>query len=124
MASLRTCAWAFLCALPGAFGANLFVSHYNGNVYALSYTAPSTLAISHTLKAGGQMPSWLAYDSASRTLYVTDESGAMGGSSLTAVTAGADGSLKTAGTGRSTGGEVHCTLYGGSDGKGFIAAAE
>ena len=124
MASLRSAVAAVLYAVPAALGANLLVSHYNGNVYSLSYTAPSTLAIKHSLRAGGQMPSWLTFDSASRTLYVTDESGAMGGSTLTAVSVGTDGSLKVAATGRSTGGEVHCSLYGGSDGKGFIAAAE
>ncbi|KAH8879548.1 putative isomerase YbhE [Thozetella sp. PMI_491] len=124
MASLRLSVSAFLCALPGAFGANLFVSHYNGNIYSLSYTGPSSLKVTHTLKAGGQMPSWLTYDSAARILYITDESGATGGSTLTAVSAAADGSLKVSATGRSNGGELHSTLYGGSDGKGFLAAAE
>jgi 6-phosphogluconolactonase (cycloisomerase 2 family) len=116
--------WAFLCALPNVLGARLLVSHYNGNIYSLSYTAPSSLAVTSTLRAGGQMPSWLTYDSASRTLYVTDESGSGSGSSLTAVSVGSDGTLKSAGSGRSTGGEVHSSLYGGSDGKSFIAAAE
>ncbi len=124
MASLRSTVSAVLLALPGALGANLFVSHYNGNIYALSYTAPSTLTLTHTLKAGGQMPSWLTFDSTSRTLYVTDESGATGGSTLTAISAGTDGSLKVSSTGRSNGGELHSTLYGGSDGKSFLAAAE
>jgi hypothetical protein len=69
------------------------------------------------------MPSWLTLDSASGTLYVTDES-TYGSPVLTSVSVANDGSLKSASTARSNGGELHSTLYGGADGKGFIAAAE
>jgi hypothetical protein len=107
-------------------GANLLVSHYNGNLYSLSLTtsgATGTLSIKQTLRAGGSMPSWLTLDSTSGTLYVTDES-SYGSPVLTSVAVAADGTLRTASTARSNGGELHSTLYGGSDGKGFIAAAE
>lgn len=69
------------------------------------------------------MPSWLTLDSATGTLYVTDES-TNGSPVLTTVTVAADGTLKTVSTARSNGGDVHSVLYGGTDGKGFIAAAE
>lgn len=112
--------------LPAALGANLLVSHYSGNLYSLSLTASGgtgTLAIKQTLRAGGSMPSWLTLDSATGTLYVTDES-TYGSPVLTTVSVASDGTLKTLATARANGGEVHSALYGGSDGKGFIAAAE
>lgn len=113
--------------LPAAgYAASLLVSHYNGNIYSLSLTtsgATGTLAITSTLKAGGNMPSWLTLDSATRNLYITDET-SYGGAVLTTLAVQADGSLKALNTARTTGGEVHSTLYGGSNGTGFIAAAE
>lgn len=69
------------------------------------------------------MPSWLTLDSATGNLYVTDET-SYGSPVLTSLSVAADGSLKVTGTARTPGGEIHSTLYGGSDGRGFIAAAE
>ncbi|KAK3936649.1 Lactonase, 7-bladed beta-propeller-domain-containing protein [Diplogelasinospora grovesii] len=128
MASIRSCASAILLALPTALGASakLLVSHYNGNLYSLSLTTSGTtgqLAVKQSLKAGGTMPSWLTLDSDTGNLWVTDES--TGGSPvLTQLSVGSDGTMKITGTSRSNGGEVHSAIYGGADGKGFIAAAE
>lgn len=126
MSSLLAKLTAALCALPVVLGANLLVSHYNGNIYSLSLTtngASGTLAIKQTLKAGGSMPSWLTLDSANGIVYVTDES-TYGSPVLTSISVSADGALKVLAAPKSNGGELHSTLYGGSDGKGFIAAAE
>ncbi|OIW29380.1 3-carboxy-cis,cis-mucoante lactonizing enzyme [Coniochaeta ligniaria NRRL 30616] len=126
MAPVRASVFAAACLIQAALGANLLVSHYNGNLYSLSLTtsgAAGSLSIKQTLRAGGSMPSWLTLDSAAGTLYVTDES-TYGSPVLTTVSVAADGTLKTASTARSNGGELHSTLYGGADGKGFIAAAE
>ena len=126
MGSLKASLFAAAYLVQAALGANLLVSHYNGNLYSLALTtsgATGSLAIKQTLRAGGTMPSWLTLDSATGTLYVTDES-TYGSPVLTTVSVGANGNLATVSTARSNGGELHSTLYGGADGKGFIAAAE
>ena len=117
-----------LALLPAtALGQSLLVSHYNGNLYSLTLTVnggTGKLAVTSSIKACGQMPSWLTLDAEAKTLYCTDESGANIGSTLTALSVGADGSLKVTATARSPGGEVHSGLYGGSNGKGFLALAD
>jgi hypothetical protein len=126
MRSVRVSLSAVAYLVQVVLGSNLLVSHYNGNLYSLSLTtsgAAGSLSIKQTLRAGGSMPSWLTLDSATGTLYITDES-SWGNPVLTTVSVSTDGTLKTATTARSNGGELHSTLYGGSDGKGFIAAAE
>lgn len=124
MAPLVPSLSALLCLLPSAsWAANLLVSHYNGNLYSLSHSG-SSLKVTSSLKACGQMPSWLTLDAAAGKVYCTDEGGAGRGSTLTSLNVAADGSLKVDKTARSPGGEVHSGLYGGSDGKGFIALAE
>lgn len=118
--------------LPGVLGANLLVSHYTGNIFSLSYAAPSggagngTLAVTSSVAGCGSMPAWLQLDSASGTVYCVDEgSAAWGGSPVVAAFSVAnDGRLKPAGSAKSSGGDVHGWLYGGSDGKGFLATAQ
>ena len=106
-----------------ASAASLLVSHYNGNLYSLSLNG-GKLSISSQVKACGGMPSWLELDSGSKTVYCTDESGATGGSTLTALSVSDSGAMKVSATAKSPGGEVHAGLYGGSNGKGFLAVAE
>jgi hypothetical protein len=69
------------------------------------------------------MPSWLTLDSASGNLYCVDEA-EYGSPVLTNLAVGSDGTVKSVVTARSTGGELHSSLYGGSNGKGYIAVAE
>jgi hypothetical protein len=129
MATVRSCAAAaLLLALPTALAAsaNLLVSHYNGNLYSLSLTtsgSTGTLAVKQTVKTCGTMPSWLTLDSASGSLWCTDES-TYGSPILTQLSVSASGSMTVSGQAKSGGGDLHSTLYGGSDGKGFIATAE
>ncbi|ERT00602.1 hypothetical protein HMPREF1624_01829 [Sporothrix schenckii ATCC 58251] len=130
MVAFKSSLSALLCLIPSvslATTSNLLVSHYNGNLYTLALTTGTgtpSLAVTSSIKACGQMPSWLTLDKVGGTVYCTDESGANTGSTLTALSVGANGALKVAGTDRTPGGELHSTLYGGSDGRGFIAAAE
>jgi len=70
------------------------------------------------------MPSWLELDSDAKTVYCTDEGGAQGGSTLTALSVADNGTLKVSETVKSPGGEVHAGWYGGADDKGFIAVAD
>ena len=125
VSGLRT----WLLVLPVTLGANLLLSHFSGQVYSLSYTGDNkngTLTVKTSSNGCGRMPTWLTLESASRTLYCFDEtSGAVGGGGvLTSFSMNSDGSLKQTGQAPTTGGDVHGALYGGADGKGFIAAAE
>lgn len=114
---------------PSVFGANLFVSHFSGTVYTLSYTPATngngTLAIKSSTTGCGRMPSWLSFDSPTKSLYCFDETGSWGGGSVVAsFSVNGDGSLKQSGQAKSTGGEVHGSLYGGVNGTSFVAMAE
>lgn len=115
---------------PGAQAASLFVSHFSGTVYTLSYTAngngKGNLAISSTSNGCGAMPTWLTLDSASNTLYCFDESSGMWGGSakVSSLTVGNGGALQQKGQATTSGGDVYGSLYGGVNGTGFLAMAE
>lgn len=76
-----------------ARGRTLYVSHYDGHIYTLTFNPknpnPNTsLTLSNTLQACGSMPSWLELDTYTNTLYCVDESGTSqtsGNGSLTAL---------------------------------------
>lgn len=115
--------------VPSALGADLFVSHFSGTVYTLSYTAGNSgngsLAVKSSTSGCGRMPSWLTFDAPTKSLYCFDETGSWGGGSVVASFAvNADGSIKSSGQAKSTGGEVHGSLYGGVNGTSFVAMAE
>ncbi|KAK1992379.1 putative isomerase YbhE [Colletotrichum falcatum] len=113
-------------AVPGAVGAaTLIASHYSGQLYTLSLSSTNQLAIAETVSSGNRMPAWLGLDSESRTVYVPDEVGTWGGQPLLkSFSVAADGSLTAKAQVQTAGGDLHSTLYGGSDGKGFIAMAQ
>ena len=114
-----------LCLFPAVvLGAStLFVSHYTGRMYTLTLSDGGQLSIASQISSGAKMPSWITIDSAGKTIYITDETG-FGGGSLTAFNIGANGALTQKSQAKTPGGELHSTLYGGTDGKGFIAMAE
>lgn len=82
-----------LLSATTALGKTLYVSHYDGHLYTLSFDAtnpdPDTsLTLANTLQTCGSMPSWLELDAAAKTLYCVDESGTSqtsGNGSLTAL---------------------------------------
>jgi hypothetical protein len=104
----------------------LFVSHYDGQVYTLQLTNNSagqyTLAQSSVITACGGLPSWLTYDAANSNLYCTDET-MYGSASVSSFKASAQGVLSNTVKATTPYGGVANTLYGGSDGKGYIATA-
>ncbi|KAG6357208.1 hypothetical protein INS49_015086 [Diaporthe citri] len=118
---------AALCLLPETvLSANLLVSHFSGSIYSLSLKTSNgkgQLAITSTLRAGGLTPSWLTLDSATGNLYVTDEA-QYGAPVLTTLKVNNDNSVQLVSTAPTSGGGVHSSLYGGSDGRGFFAVAE
>lgn len=125
MASIKASVAAALFALPSALAANLLVSHFSGNLYSLSLTTSGetgTLTLEQTLRAGGTWPSWLTLDSEAGLVYVVDES-TWGRPILTQLPVGADGKFGTAVTAQVAGGNLHSSLYGGENGKSFLAAA-
>jgi 6-phosphogluconolactonase (cycloisomerase 2 family) len=107
--------FGFLPALLDvSHGANIFVSHYSGTVSSLTLTETSgggyNLATNKSVSIGGQ-PSWLTWDSGSRTLYVSDEGNS--GTSVTAVSAAANGGMTQLGKSPATAGAVANCQYGG-----------
>lgn len=123
--SIRASLSAFLFALPSALAANLLVSHFSGNVYSVSLTTSGetgTLAIEQTLRAGGTWPSWLTLDAEAGSVIVLDES-SWGSPILTQLSVSADGKLGDGVVAKAKGGNLHGCLYGGENGKGFLAAA-
>lgn len=111
-----------LLATP-ALSSTLLASHFSGTVYTLTLSdSAADLAVTSQVEPGG-MPSWLTLDSETSTLYVTDESW-LGGTKLSAWSVGEDGELSEAGEAPTEGGELHCSLFGGEDGRGFIAASQ
>ncbi|KAG4442887.1 hypothetical protein IFR05_001591 [Cadophora sp. M221] len=83
-----------LPALPDvAAGANIFAAHYSGTINSLTLTSTSngaySLALNNSLSIGGQ-PSWMTWDSSSRTIYMPDETG-FGSASSFAVSAATNG---------------------------------
>lgn len=67
------------------------------------------------------MPSWLTLDSGN--LFMNDEV-KTGSPKLTALKVNADNSVQVEATATGSPGQVHSSLYGGVNGKGFIALAQ
>lgn len=127
MAQMTAFLSSFFLLLPYLVTAEyLFVSHYTGYIYTLSLTEDGnssySLSTSSSIHGGGQQPSWLTWDAANRILYSADEVG-VGNGSISSFLAAPDGTLTLTGKASAPVGAVHNVLYGGTDGKGFIASA-
>jgi 6-phosphogluconolactonase (cycloisomerase 2 family) len=109
-------------APAAAYGATLAVSTFGGGVYSLSFTN-NKLAIAQQTNGCGTTPAWLEYYNDTQSLYCFDESWS-GGGTMAQYKVGSDGKLTIAGQAKTSGNDVHGKLYGGSDGKGFIASAQ
>lgn len=122
---IRTLALAGALFSSSACGAKLVASHFSGNLYSLTLSDSGELTVDSETSSGNFWPAWLDLDAESRTLYVPDESDWSPPNGLVTFTVGEDGSLTPGDEGQAVtqGGEVHSTLYGGQDGKGFIAFA-
>lgn len=113
----------FVLVLSG-FGhsANIFVSHYSGTISTLNFDLPSdgtySLSINSSIAIGGQ-PSWMTWDSVSRTIYASDET-TFGSGSLTAVSAASNGGLTQLAKAVAPGGGVANVIYGNG---GYVAIA-
>jgi hypothetical protein len=106
-----------------ASAAHLWATHYSGTINYLTFSG-SSLTLSSSTKTGNNLPSWITYDSAGPALYIPDEVfyGPSSGS-LVSFSVGTNGTLSASGKGITPQGAVATTLYGGADGRGFIANA-
>ncbi|RYO79603.1 hypothetical protein DL764_010010 [Monosporascus ibericus] len=112
--------------LSQVHGAILLASHYTGEIHTLSLTtedAEADFAITSSASGCGILPAWLQWDSDTGTLYCIDESW-FGSGVAASFSADADGRLTQTGRTTTSGGSVHSTLYGGEDGRGFLATSE
>ena len=71
----------------------------------------------------GVTPGWLEYNPLDKSVYCFDESW-QGSGVITNYAVATDGKLTQKATQKTAGRTVHGTLYGGSQGKSFIATAE
>ncbi|KAF1841915.1 putative isomerase YbhE [Cucurbitaria berberidis CBS 394.84] len=106
-----------------ASAADLWATHYSGTVNHLTFSE-GTLKLGSSTPTGNRLPSWITYDGPGKALYIPDEVfyGAPGGN-LVSFSIGNNGTLTAAGKAPTPLGAVATTLYGGADGRGFIANA-
>ncbi|CAI7622139.1 unnamed protein product [Penicillium glandicola] len=108
-----------------AAATNLYATHYDGNVYTLSLDEGNSLSIASSLKTCGDAPSWLTFDSPTRTLYCSDHVGnATVNGSLSSYSVNRDGRLTELAKNVDVGAAVHSIIYGGKDArKKYLAVA-
>jgi hypothetical protein len=103
-----------LLSSGSTLAANIFVSHYSGTVNSLTLTESITgtysLTLNTSLSIGGQ-PSWLTWDSSSRTLYIPDETSYFTAYSWS-VSAATNGGFTQTGKATAVAGGVASVLYG------------
>ncbi|KAL2259747.1 hypothetical protein VTK26DRAFT_6466 [Humicola hyalothermophila] len=115
-----------LALTQSAWGATLIASHFSGGLYTLSLTAANnsgTLSITSQTTGCGTTPAWLEVYADTRQLYCFDESW-WGSGVIAEYDVASDGRLSLTSQGRTAGNSVHGSLYGGEDGRSFVATAE
>lgn len=104
-----------------AAATNLYATHYDGNIYSLSLSG-SSLSITSSLKTCGD-PSWLTFDSSTRTLYCSDHAGdATVNGSLSSYAVDSNGRLTELAKVADVGAAVHSAIYTGEGAK-YLAVA-
>ena len=119
---------AVLALLSQAQGAILLASHYTGEIHTLSLElgadgAGASLTTTGSATGCGQLPAWLEWDADTQSVYCIDESW-FGSGMAASFSVAADGTLTQTGQTTTLGASVHSTLFGGADGKGFLATTE
>ncbi|KAF1961296.1 putative isomerase YbhE [Byssothecium circinans] len=113
---------ALLSLAPSTFAVKLLASHYTGGIYTLDFTN-NTLTNKSKVEGCGRLPGWLEYYPSASVVYCFDESW-YGSGYIASYNISTDGSLKLFQQAPTTGNDVHGLLYGGADGKGFVATAQ
>ncbi|UPX14247.1 uncharacterized protein EKO05_0004736 [Ascochyta rabiei] len=107
-----------------AAAANLYATHYSGTINHLAFDN-SSLTLVSSVKTGQTLPSWITYDASDKKLYIPDENFITEDSKglLVSYSVGVNGALTKAENTTTLRGGVATILYGGKDGKSFIANA-
>jgi len=110
---------------PGSSSkAILWATHYDGTLSTLTFTVSGSaysLVSSSKQTTCGTQPSWLTYDATTSTLYCLDEYYISG--QLFSYAVGSSGIPSQTSKVTTVANGLHSTLYGGSNGKGYIAIA-
>lgn len=101
-----------------AAATNLYATHYDGNIYSLSLDGGNSLSVTSSLKSCGDGPSWLTFDSSTRTMYCSDHAGntSMNGL-LSSYSVNRNGRLTELANTVDVGAAVHSVIYGGKYGR-------
>ncbi|KAI6829912.1 hypothetical protein KC332_g11637 [Hortaea werneckii] len=123
MFSQAQSAWTAALLVQSSVASQLFVSHFSGSIYSLTYEPSNngngSLSIDYSTTGCGNMPTWL--DSESDVLYCFDESYGAGVVSSFDIR---NSSLEARGQADTQGNDVHGCLYGGPNGSSFMATAQ
>ncbi|KAF2009753.1 putative isomerase YbhE [Aaosphaeria arxii CBS 175.79] len=117
--------FTFLIPLFGGLASaqNLWAAHYSGTINYLTFSGGNSLKLTKETKTGNTMPSWITYDGPGKALYLPDETWYSPTGNLVAFKIGENGALTPNGKVATDQSSVATELYGGADGKGFIANA-
>lgn len=114
----------YLAFISLAAATNLYATHYDGNIYTLSLDGGNSLSVTSSLKTCGEAPSWLTFDSSTRTLYCSDHAGdATISGSLSSYAVDKDGRLTELADTADVGAAVHSEMYTGENGDKYLAVA-
>lgn len=106
-----------------ATAANLLVSHYAGTISSLAFNN-NVLKLTSEASTGNVLPSWITYDGVGKTLYIPSEAlPPLTTGDLISYSVSKNGSSTPSGKVTSPFGQVATILYGGPDGRSFIANA-
>lgn len=123
---LRLALLAGIGLAKGVLGVNLIASHFSGGIYTLSLTTTGTsgtISVTSQTNGCGTTPGWIELYSDTRKLYCFDESWT-GRGQHAEFNVQNDGRLSLASSLQVSGNSVHGILYGGPDGRSYIATAE
>lgn len=124
MAVFKSLALAGVTAPLAAQAPQLVASHFSGTIYSLNVTEAGEPTITGEISGVQRIPAWITWDSESRTAHVADESWfGPGTGSIASYALAEDGGLTVSGAATTDGGDLASGLYGGEDGRGFIAQA-
>ncbi|KEY68289.1 hypothetical protein S7711_07041 [Stachybotrys chartarum IBT 7711] len=126
MARLLYTLTGWLALAPSVWGASLYVSHFSGRVYTLDFTqsgTTSSLTVRSNTTGCGTLPAWLEIYPEDQQLYCFDESW-YGRGTIGVYNVASNGQLTVSGQIASAGNDVHGTLYGGTNGRGFIVSSQ
>lgn len=113
-----------LALLPSALGASLIASHFSGKVFTLDFDeASGNLSVVAEYTGCGTTPGWLELYPEDQSLWCFDEAWT-GSGPIVQYDVAEDGQLSQGLSFQTTGNTVHGILYGGPDGKSFIASAQ